>query len=335
MRLVSFRNSQDAVDMADTSARMLRLLSLLQSRRDWGGPDLATRLGVSARTLRTDIARLRGLGYPVDARPGVAGGYRLGRGGALPPLLLDDEEAVAVAVSLATAAGTSVSGVEDAAVRALAKLRQVLPSRLRTRVAALGAAALEAGPEVVGRRPRLDPELLSELALACRDHVTLRFRYRAHDGTESRRTAEPYRLVHLRGRWYLLTWDVDRADWRVFRADRLTLRTPAGRHFTPRPLPDETEIAAAVARGADRASWRYRTRVVVEAPAAQVRRRLPSSVDVEPVGEEPCSFVAGSDDPASLAMYLALLGADFTVAEAPELSDALVALAERLRRAAG
>jgi predicted DNA-binding transcriptional regulator YafY len=310
---------------------MLRLLSLLQSRRDWAGPDLADRLDVSARTLRTDIARLRGLGYPVEAQPGVAGGYRLGSGGALPPLLLDDEEAVAVAVSLATAAGASVTGIEDASVRALAKLRQVLPTRLRGRVAALGAAALDVAP----RGPTVDAELLSELALASRDHVTLRFDYRAHDGTESRRSAEPYRLVHRRGRWYLFAWDTDRADWRVFRADRLSLRAPAGRRFTPRPLPDEDEIAARVGRGADRATWRYRSRVVVEAPAEEVRRRLPVSVDVEPLDGGRCVFTAGSDDPESLAMYLALLGADFTIADAPELRRALLALADRLRRATG
>jgi len=317
--------------VADTSARMLRLLSLLQSRRDWSGHELADRLGVSTRTLRSDMTRLRGLGYPVEARPGVAGGYQLGSGAALPPLLLDDEEAVAVAVSLATSAGSSVTGVEDASVRALAKLRQVLPSRLRRRVAAVGASALEVAP--VG--PTVDPQLLGDLALACRDLVTIRFGYRAHDGTESRRTAEPYRLLHRRGRWYLFAFDLDRVDWRVFRADRVTLRTPAGRRFGPRPLPDEGEIAARVSRGVDQATWHYRARVVVEAPAELVRRRLPVPVEVEPLGPNRCALVVGSDDPASLAMYLGLLGADFTIDDAPELRRAVRALAARLRRAAG
>jgi predicted DNA-binding transcriptional regulator YafY len=317
-------------NVADTSARMLRLLSLLQSRRDWGGTDLADRLGVSARTLRSDITRLRALGYPVEARPGVAGGYRLGSGAALPPLLLDDEEAVAVAVSLATSAGSSVTGVEDASMRALAKLRQVLPSRLRGRVAALGSSSLEVAPG----GPTVDPQLLSELALACRDLVTLRFDYRSHDGTESRRTAEPYRLLHRRGRWYLFTFDVDRADWRVFRADRVTLRTPGGRRFHPRPLPDEDEIAARVSRGIDQAPWHYRARVVVDAPAEHVRSRLPVPVDVEPLTPDRCAVLVGSDDPMSLAMYLGLLGADFTVGDAPELRRALLALADRFRRAA-
>src|SRR5215467_12537815 len=174
--------------MLETSARLLRLLSLLQARRDWTSAELATRLGVTTRTIRTDVARLRGLGYPVDARPGVAGGYRLDSGGALPPLLLDDEEAVAVAISLATAAGASVTGIEDASVRALAKLRQVLPARLRGRVTALGSTALDLAP----RGPTIDPGLLSELSLACRDHITLRFDYVNHEGARSRRSAEPY-----------------------------------------------------------------------------------------------------------------------------------------------
>jgi predicted DNA-binding transcriptional regulator YafY len=248
LRLVSFRNDRENVAVADTSARMLRLLSLLQSRRDWSGSDLADRLGVSARTLRSDITRLRALGYPVEARPGVAGGYRLGSGAALSPLLLDDEEAVAVAVSLATSAGSSVTGIEDASMRALAKLRQVLPSRLRGRVAALGASALEVAPG----GPTVDPQLLSELALACRDLVTLRFDYRSHDGTESRRTAEPYRLLHRRGRWYLFAFDVDRADWRVFRADA----SPSVRRADGASIRDHSPMRTRSPRGWAAASTR-------------------------------------------------------------------------------
>jgi predicted DNA-binding transcriptional regulator YafY len=186
--------------MLETSARLLRLLSLLQARRDWTSTDLAIRLGVTTRTIRNDVARLRGLGYPVEARPGVAGGYRLGAGGALPPLLLDDEEAVAVAVGLRTAAGGSVAGIEEASVRALAKLQQVLPSRLRRRVSAFQSYALP----VPSPGPRVDPEVLTVIAGACRDHERLRFDYRAHSGAVSRRSVEPYRRAHRRApsRWH-------------------------------------------------------------------------------------------------------------------------------------
>ena len=186
--------------MLETSARLLRLLSLLQARRDWTSTELATRLGVSTRTIRNDVGRLRGLGYPVDARPGVAGGYRLGTGAALPPLLLDDEEAVAVAVGLRTAASGSVAGIEETSVRALAKLQQVLPSRLRRRVSAFQTYTLP----VPARGPRVDPDILTVIASACRDHERLRFDYTAHSGAVSRRAVEPYRLVNDRRRWYLV-----------------------------------------------------------------------------------------------------------------------------------
>jgi predicted DNA-binding transcriptional regulator YafY len=232
--------------MLETSARLLRLLSLLQARRDWTSTQLAARLGVTTRTIRNDIDRLRGLGYPVDARPGVAGGYRLGTGGALPPLLLDDEEAVAIAIGLRTAASGSVAGMEESSVRALAKLQQVLPSRLRHRVSAFQASAMP----MPSRGPRVDPDVLTVIAAACRDHERLRFDYRAHCGAASRRSVEPYRLVNDRRRWYLVAWDTDRGAWRTFRADRIEPRTPAGPRFTPRALPPDREIAAQVARGA-------------------------------------------------------------------------------------
>jgi len=186
--------------MPATSARLLRLLSLLQARRDWTGAELAARLAVTTRTIRNDVDRLRGLGYPVDARPGVAGGYRLGTTGALPPLLLDDDEAVAVAVGLRTAASGSVAGIEETSVRALAKLQQVLPSRLRRRVSAFQTYTLP----VPARGPRVDPDILTVIASACRDHERLRFDYTAHSGAVSRRAVEPYRLVNDRRRWYLV-----------------------------------------------------------------------------------------------------------------------------------
>src|SRR5690348_18374346 len=199
--------------MLETSARLLRLLSLLQARRDWTSAELAARLGVTTRTIRNDVVRLRGLGYPVDARPGVAGGYRLGAGGSRPPLLLDDEETVAVAIGLRTAANGSVAGIEEASVRALAKLQQVLPSRLRHRVSAIASSALA----VPSRGPEVDPDVLTLIASACREPERLRFDYRTHSGTATRRSVEPYRLVNDRRRWYLVAWDADRDDWRTFR----------------------------------------------------------------------------------------------------------------------
>src|SRR5262245_51871283 len=264
--------------MLETSARLLRLLSLLQGRRDWTSAELATRLGVTTRTIRNDVDRLRGLGYPVDARPGVTGGYRLGTGGALPPLLLDDEEAVAVAVGLRTAASGSIAGIEETSVRALTKLQQVLPARLRHRVTAFQAALSVPSPG-----PRVDPDVLTVIAGACRDHERLRFDYRSQSGEASRRSVEPYRLVNDRRRWYLVAWDTERDDWRTFRVDRVEPRTPTGPRFTPRALPPDEEIAARVARGVGEATWRYRARVIVHAPAAHVRDRLPIPVDVDPV----------------------------------------------------
>src|SRR5690348_6632565 len=315
--------------MLETSARLLRLLSLFQTRRDWNSAELAARLGVTTRTIRNDIGRLRALGYPVDARPGVAGGYRLGPGSSLPPLLLDDEETVAVAVGLRTAANGSVAGIEEASVRALAKLQQVLPSRLRHRVSAFAASALPAP----SRGPQVDPDVLTLIASACRDHERLRFDYRAHSGTASRRSVEPYRLVNDRRRWYLVAWDTDRAGWRTFRADRIEPRPPAGPRFTPRALPPDREIAADVARGAGEATWRYRARVIVHAPAAYVRDRLPIPVEVESLGADRCAFEPGSDHPEMLALYLGMLGADFTTVDAPELVAALETIAERYHRA--
>jgi predicted DNA-binding transcriptional regulator YafY len=317
--------------MAETSARLLRLLSLLQARRDWTGAELAARLGVTTRTIRYDVDRLRGLGYPVDARPGVAGGYRLGTGGALPPLLLDDDEAVAVAVGLRTAATGSIAGIEETSVRALAKLQQVLPSRLRRRVSAFQAYALP----VPSSGPRVDPDVLTMIASACRDHERLRFDYHAHSGVPSRRSVEPYRLVNDRQRWYLVAWDDDRDAWRTFRVDRIEPRPPAGPRFTPRALPPDPEIAAQVARGAGQATWRYRARVIVDAPAAYVRGRMPIPVEVEPLGDNRCAFEPGSDNPEMLALYLGMLDADFAIVGSPELVAALGKLARRYQRAVG
>jgi predicted DNA-binding transcriptional regulator YafY len=301
---------------------------LLQARADWSGQELADRLGVTTRTVRNDMERLRGLGYPVHATPGVGGGYRLGAGAALPPLLLDDDEAVAVAVGLRTAAGGSVTGIQETSVRALAKLEQVLPSRLRHRVNALQTATVE----IPAKGPTVAAEVLTAIAGACRDHQRLRFDYRDHDGSASLRTVEPHRLVHDRGRWYLVAWDTDRQDWRTFRADRIRPRTPTGPRFAPREPPDG-DVATYLLRGVGSATWRYRARVRVHAPAALVAGRLPPAVQVEAVDEHTCIVAAGSDTPQMLAVYLGLLDVDFEVVEPPELVEQLRTLADRYRRA--
>jgi len=314
--------------MLQTSARLLRLLSLLQARADWSGPALADRLGVTTRTVRNDVERLRSLGYPVHGTPGVGGGYRLGAGAALPPLLLDDDEAVAVAVGLHTAAAGGVTGIQETSVQALAKLEQVLPSRLRHRVVAVQASTVEI--PVPG--PTVDAGVLTAIAGACRDHQRLRFDYRDHDGSASIRSVEPHRLVHDRGRWYLVAWDTDRRDWRTFRADRIEPRTPTGPRFAPRDPPDG-DVATYLLRGVGSATWRFRTRVTVHAAAALVAGRVPPAVVVEAVDEHTCVVHAGADTPQMLAVYLGMLDLDFEVGDPPELVEQLRALAERYRRA--
>jgi predicted DNA-binding transcriptional regulator YafY len=314
--------------MLETSARLLRLLSLLQTPREWTGAELAQRLGVTARTVRTDVERLRGLGYPVHATRGALGGYRLGAGAALPPLLLDDEEAIAVAVGLRTAAAGAVAGIEENALRALTKLEQVLPSPLRRRVSAVATQTVR----VPGSGPVVSPEVLLAVAAACRDREQLRFDYRDHDGTPSLRTVEPYRLVNWGSRWYLVAWDIARADWRTFRADRMAPRTPAGPRFVPRELPDDA--VTHVMRGVGSAAWRFRARVIVHMPAEAVAARInPSIGTVEPVDESNCTLETGSDSVEMLAVYLGLLGADFTVTGPPELTAALRQLSDRYQRA--
>ncbi len=311
--------------MVETSARLLHLLSLLQTRPDWTGQALADRLHVSARTIRTDVEKLRSLGYPVHATPGVAGGYRLGAGTALPPLLLDDEEAVAVAVGLRTAAGGTITGIEETSLRALAKLEQVLPTRLRGRVRALHThivATSRSGPTV-------DATVLTTIAAAARDQQRLRFDYRAHDGSTTIRSVEPHRLVHTGSRWYLLAWDTDRADWRTFRVDRMAPRTPTGPRFAARQPPGG-DATAFVTRGLDTALFRYRARVTVRAPAATISQRVPPAVLVEAVDEGTCVVHAGADSVHQLALHLLMLEADFTVDGPPELLRMLRLLAGRL-----
>ena len=320
--------------MLETSARLLRLLSVLQTPREWTGPQLAERLGVSVRTVRNDVERLRSLGYPVMATRGAVGGYRLGAGSALPPLLLDDEEAVAIAVGLRTAASGSVTGVEESSLRALAKLEQVLPNRLRRRVNALQSFVVPV--ESDRRGPTVDAQVLADLTAACRDHEVLRFEYRNRDGSEpTRRSAEPYRLVNWGRRWYLLAWDIGRKDWRTFRVDRLTPRLPAGPRFTPRPLPDE-DVARYVSNNVASAPWKVRAIVTVQLSAEELSERIPAFVGaVTAVDEHSCELATGGDSADSMAVYLGMIGADFSVAGSPDLVDAVQRLSERYARAAG
>jgi predicted DNA-binding transcriptional regulator YafY len=317
--------------MAETSARLLRLLSLLQLPREWSGPELAQRLGVTTRTVRNDVERLRGLGYPVPATRGAGGGYRLGAGAAMPPLLLDDEEAVAVVVGLRAAVGGAVAGIEETSLRALAKLEQVLPSRLRHRVAALLAYTVAVPPSPRG--PTIAASVLSGLAAACRDRERLRFDYRTHDGAAARREAEPYRLVNWGRRWYLVAWDTGRADWRTFRVDRMEPRLPTGPRFAARPLPDP-DIAAYVARRVSAAAWSQRARVTVHAPAAEVIERIHPSVGaVEAVDGRTCVLSTGAGSLLTIAVHLGLLGLDFRVDDPPELAAQVRELGERYLRA--
>ncbi|WP_127783648.1 WYL domain-containing protein [Rhodococcus sp. X156] len=318
--------------MATTSARLLSLLSLLQTRRDWPGQLLAERLDVSERTVRRDVERLRDLGYPIGAVKGPDGGYRLQAGAELPPLLFDDGQAVALAVALRTAA-SSGAGIGEDAARALATVRQVMPSRLRHRIDALQVSA-------VGDRrgAQADPQALVALAAAVREHEVVRFDY-AGGSSESglARRVEPHHVVTRAGRWYLVGWDLDRADWRVFRVDRLTLRTPNGPRFTPRELPGGVSVDAYLAgtlRGATTGEeWPCQGEVVLALPAAAVS---PFAQDwtVEDLGADRCRLVVGSWSWAGVVALLGRYEADFEVVGPPELRVELQRTAERFSRAA-
>lgn len=314
--------------MLETSARLLRLLGLLQVRPEWAGAELADRLGVTVRTLRRDIQRLRDLDYPVHSVPGVAGGYRLGPGRALPPLLLDDDEAIAVVVSLRSAAGHTVAGLSEASVSALAKLDQVLPARLRERTAALQHAMVA----LTGPGPVVDAGRLTELAAASRRHQRLRICYVNRSGSDSVRTVEPHRLVSTGYRWYLMAFDPKRAGWRTFRVDRITDVTAAGGRFVPRDPPDP---AAFVAAAITSAPYRYQARVVIHAPAHVIAQEVSRTTGViSDAGTDRCLLTIGSDSLAALTFHLAALGADFTVLEPPELTEFIGATAARLGRVA-
>ncbi|MEV0225801.1 YafY family protein [Streptomyces sp. NPDC050704] len=316
--------------MLDTSARLLRLLSLLQTPRVWPGSELAERLGVSGRTVRNDIDRLRELGYPVDATRGAAGGYRLGAGAAMPPLLLDDEEAVAVTIALRTAAQGAVPGTEETSLQALAKLEQVLPSRLRRRVRALQAFTMAVPADRPA--PTVSADTLTTLVSACRDRERLRFDYLDHAGSSTRRVVEPYRAVNWGQRWYLVAWDVEREDWRTFRIDRIQPRTPTGPRFTPREPPGG-DLTAYVSLRVSSAAWRHHARVTVHAPAPAVIEQInPAVGTVEALDADTCVLTTGADTLQTLAAYLGMLDFDFDVTEPVELVDHLRRLADRYSR---
>ena len=315
----------------NTSARMLRLLSLLQTHRYWPGEELADRLEVSGRTLRRDIDRLRELGYAVDASRGVAGGYQLRAGGSLPPLLLEDEEAVAIAVGLRTAAAGSVGGLEETSVQALTKVIALMPPRLRRQMDALKSQTESPGPWAGG--PTVDAGVLTTLAQACRDDEPLKFTYAAKGAKPTHRWVEPHRLVTLGRRWYLVAYDRDRQDWRSFRLDRISKPETTGQRFRPRELPAEDALTF-VQSGFQQMPQRYPVRVQVEAAADVVQRAVGQWGQAEPDGDG-CVLVMNVDSLEWPVMVLAQVGAPFTVVEPPELRAEIARVAGQFAAAAG
>lgn len=317
--------------MANTSSRTLRLLSLLQTHRYWPGDELAERLEVSVRTLRRDIDRLRELGYPVEAQRGVDGGYQLAAGAALPPLVVDDEEAVALAVGLQAAAQAAIAGIEESSIRALTKVVQVMPPRLRRRVDALRAMTVPAGWGGTG--PTVEAGMLTTVAQACRDTERLEFSYTARDGELTARHVEPYRLVSLGRRWYLVAYDLTRHDWRSFRLDRLGAPRSTGARFRPRQLPAD-DAAAFVRAGIDNLQAPYTVEALVHAPAAAVRDSFGRWCTVEDVDDQRCLLRMTTDSLDWPMMALGAVGADFEVRSPPELLDAVRDWGHRFSRAA-
>ncbi|WP_185995257.1 helix-turn-helix transcriptional regulator [Nocardioides campestrisoli] len=315
-----------------TSSRMLRLLSLLQTHRHWPGTELAERLEVSERTLRRDVERLRDLGYQVDAVRGVAGGYQLRAGGSLPPLLLEDEEAVAIAVGLRTAAAGAMGGVEEWSVQALTKVTALMPPRLRRRMDALTSQTEAPGPWRGG--PVTDPAVLTALAQASRDHEPAEFDYTAADGGSTHRRVEPHRLVSLGRRWYLVAYDRERQDWRSFRVDRITAPVVGGQQFRPREL-NAADAVSFVQAGIRRMPQRYAVRVRVHAPPELVAAHVGDHwADVVAV-DGGCLLQMNADSLEWPVMLLATLDAEFVVESPPELDEALAAVGARLSRRSG
>ncbi|MDH6244860.1 YafY family protein [Mycobacterium sp. OTB74] len=313
--------------MSETASRVLQLLGLLQSRRVWTGAELAQRLGVTDRSVRRDIERLRALGYPVHASKGSDGGYQLGAGAALPPLLLDPDEAVAMAVCLRLAAGGSVAGVGESALRALSKLDQVMPARLRAQVAAVHGATVTLQP--AGRPDEIvSPDVLMTLARACRDHEHVGLGYTDRSGNVTRRRIEPYQLVTTGRRWYLMAFDRDRRDWRTLRLDRMAEVVATGGRFVPRDAPDAAEY---VRRAISALPYRHVARVRFHASESVVAQSFSSAaVHVEADGPDRCIVTTGADDPERLVLWLAMAGPRFEVLEPVEVQVALRSVAQRL-----
>jgi predicted DNA-binding transcriptional regulator YafY len=325
---------ETSVDDMNTSARMLRLLSLLQTHRYWPGEELAGRLEVSGRTLRRDIDRLRELGYSVDAVRGVAGGYQLRAGGQLPPLLLEDEEAVAIAVGLRSAAAGAVGGMEETSVQALTKVINLMPPRLRRRMDALKSQTEAPGPWAGA--PVVDAGVLTTLAQACRDDEPLKFDYTAapRDGKSAETThrwVEPHRLVTLGRRWYLVAYDRDRQDWRSFRLDRIAGATATGQRFRPRELPAEDALTF-VQSGFRQMSQRYAVRVRFDAPADVVDTFVGRWAEIEPIDDRSCRMSMNTDTLDWPMMVLANIDAEFRIEGPAELADLASRAADRLGR---
>jgi predicted DNA-binding transcriptional regulator YafY len=313
-----------------TSSRLLALLSLLQTPRTWSGHELADRLEVSRRTVRRDVDRLRGLGYPVEGTLGADGGYRLGAGSEIPPLLLDDDEAVAIVIGLRTAAIQAVAGIDEASARALVKLEQVLPARLRTRFEGLRAAT---SPIDWSRAPSVDPAVLTVVARAISGREQLRFTYRTANGASGRRSVEPRALVVLGRRWYLVAWDQDREDWRIFRADRIEDPWSTGRPLPQRELPGGLDAAAYVRERQLSQAPTYRMVATLHAPFEHVGPRAGDAIsDIEPIDAGRCRITSQGDTLEWLAIRLILLDCDFEIHEPRELVEYLGRLAERLGR---
>lgn len=310
--------------MLSTSARLLRLASLLQSRRHWPGAELAQALGVDARTMRRDVDRLRELGYPVEASSGVGGGYALGRGADLPPLVLDDDEAVALAIAL-RAASASVGGIEATSLRLMGKLDQLMPTRLRRRATALHAVTLSLRSGL----PLVDAALLSSLATACRDCLALRFDYRNHAGEASQRQVQPLRLANYGRRWYLIAWDTDRGDWRSFRVDRLHGAPIVGASFTPRPVPPD--VAARLESGIAYAPFACRITLRLQGTVEELQAALPTWCGVLERDTDTHSLLrVGADSPEGVLAQVLMIGRDAELVEDAAMAPQLQAVLSRM-----
>jgi predicted DNA-binding transcriptional regulator YafY len=320
--------------MSETSARLLSLLSLLQARRDWPGALLAERLEVSPRTVRRDVDRLRELGYPVRATKGPDGGYRLDAGAELPPLLFDDDQAIAVAVALQTAT-TSVTGIEEGALRALATVRQVMPARLRQRVDALQVTTVD---RYAARRTKVDSDQLIAIGMAVRAREVLRFDYASPGASEEEwpppRKVEPHHLVTWGGRWYLVGWDLDRLDWRTFRVDRMTPKTPTGPRFTPRELPAPDVATYISSKFKTQAQWPCRGEAILQAKASDIAQWAGPDAVVEEISSTSCRLILSAWSWTGLAATFGMFECDLEFVGPQELKDAAAHLAARYQLAA-